>query len=298
VPLEHVLLYVHGATQPSEATFDLALGGVSWMDFVASHGWDVYLMDARGYGGSTRSAEFAQPDAIQAPPVSTDTKVRDAEAVIDFILNRRRTSRINLIGWSWGTVVTAAYASLHPDEVDRLVLHAPVWCRTSCNFIPRSAADLSGTEVMGQIVVSPMAKARDRLQSGVPLGRREELLPPDWFAAWWDAVFKTDPVGARRAEPALRTPAGIGQDYDDYWDQGLSYYDPKMITAPTLIVVGEMDLVTPPSGARALHASLENSLGRQLVELTDGSHLMMLEKNRTSLFEAVQQFLDAGRARP
>jgi pimeloyl-ACP methyl ester carboxylesterase len=140
-----------------------------------------------------------------------------------------------------------------------------------------------------------MGNARDRLQSGVPFARREELLPPDWFAAWWDAALKTDPVGAAKALPAVRAPAGGNQDNTDYWDRGRSYYDPKKITAPTLIVTGDMDLVTPRSGARALHDSLENSAGHQIVEIKDASHVMMLEKNRMSLFEAVQQFIDAAR---
>jgi pimeloyl-ACP methyl ester carboxylesterase len=295
VPPEHTLLYMHGGTQPSEATFDVALDGVSWMDFIAGHGWDVYLMDAREYGGSTRSPEFAQPDATEAPIVSTDTKVRDAGAVIDFILNRRGTSKINLLGWSYGTVVFAAYAADHPDRVSNLVLYAPVWCAQLCTFEPRAAksgADAPSPQ-MGFMVEAPMADARNRLQNGVPYGRREELLPPDWFAAWWDAALKTDPVGAKKTRPMVRAPAGIDQDYTDYWNQGRSYYDPRKITTHTLVVVGDMDLVTPSSGARALHESLENSADRQIVEIKDASHVVMLEKNRMSLFEAVQQFLDA-----
>jgi alpha-beta hydrolase superfamily lysophospholipase len=47
---EKTLLFVHGATQPSEATFDLPLDGLSWMDYIAQNGWDVYLIDVRGYG--------------------------------------------------------------------------------------------------------------------------------------------------------------------------------------------------------------------------------------------------------
>ncbi|MVT71508.1 alpha/beta hydrolase, partial [Bradyrhizobium pachyrhizi] len=47
------VLYVHGSTQPSETVFDLALGQGSWADYVASHGYDVWLVDVRGYGGST-----------------------------------------------------------------------------------------------------------------------------------------------------------------------------------------------------------------------------------------------------
>ena len=53
-PGDKILLYVHGATYPSETAFDLPLGGRSMMDYIAQQGWDVYLVDVRGYGGSTR----------------------------------------------------------------------------------------------------------------------------------------------------------------------------------------------------------------------------------------------------
>jgi pimeloyl-ACP methyl ester carboxylesterase len=297
VPPEHILLYMHGSTQPSEATFDLVLDGFSWMDFIAGQGWDVYLMDARGYGGSTRSPEFAQPDATEAPAVSTDTKVRDAEAAIDFILKRRGASRISLLGWSFGTIVFAAYAADHPDKVSNLILYAPPWCRPSCAFEPRAAQSESdvGSPEMGPMFETSMADARNRMQTGVPFGRREELLPPEWFSAWWDVALKTDPVGAMKTKPMVRVPAGVNQNFEDYWDQGRSYYDPKRITTPTLVIVGDMDRMTPPVAARMLHDALENSAGRQFVEIKDASHIMMLEKNRLSLFEAVQRFLDAGR---
>jgi pimeloyl-ACP methyl ester carboxylesterase len=184
MPAGHILLYVHGATQPSEATFDLQLEGLSWMDYIASWGWDVYLMDARGYGGSTRAHEFAQPDAIDAPVVSTDTKVRDAEAVIEFILKRRGEPRISLMGWSWGTVVVAQYAAIHADKINSLVLYAPVWCEGTCEFDPQpEAGPASPNRELAPMAESSMAGARNRLQSGVPPDRSDELLPPAWFAA-------------------------------------------------------------------------------------------------------------------
>jgi hypothetical protein len=40
-----VVLFVHGATYPAESSFDLALDGVSWMDWIAQRGWDVDLLD-------------------------------------------------------------------------------------------------------------------------------------------------------------------------------------------------------------------------------------------------------------
>jgi pimeloyl-ACP methyl ester carboxylesterase len=168
VPDGRVLLYVHGSTQPSEATFDLALEGLSWMDYIAGHGWDVYLMDVRGYGHSTRPPAFAEAEVSKAPIVWTDMKVRDVGAVVDFIRKRRGVDKISLLGWSWGTVVTAAYASAHGDEIDNLVLYAPVWCTGPCDFDPERvkshAAAHAEKQETGSIVVQTMAEARRRLQ--------------------------------------------------------------------------------------------------------------------------------------
>lgn len=295
VPPEHVLLYVHGATQPSEATFDLQLEGMSWMDYIARQGWDVYLMDARGYGGSTRSPEFAQVAANQAPVVSSHAKLRDLGTVIDFILKRRGISKISLLGWSWGTIIAAAYSANYADRVGSLILYAPVWCDVSCTFDPQLVEAASTADAknpgMQSIVESSMEATRTRLQSGVPPGRRDELLPKESFEAWSAAVLATDPVGAKKDPPVLRVPPGVSRDLQEYWDQGKSFYDPTLIVAPTLVVVAEWDEVTPPRWAEALYESLENSEGRRLVQLSGGSHIMMIEKNRMSLFETIQQFL-------
>ena len=41
---EKTLLYVHGTTQAASSTFDLPLDGLSWMDYIAQHNYDVYLV--------------------------------------------------------------------------------------------------------------------------------------------------------------------------------------------------------------------------------------------------------------
>ena len=301
VPAGHILLYVHGATQPSEATFDLRLEGLSWMDYIAAHGWDVYLMDVRGYGGSTRAAELAQPGANQAPVVRTETKVQDVGSVVDFILKRRGARTISLLGWSWGSIVMAAYAAEHGDRLGSLVLHAPVWCAGPCDydieFVQSLAAAQAKSSESADVVESSMAGARKRFQSGAPQDRVDALMPLAWFEAWSAAALATDPIGAQHDPPVMRIPAGVSQDVRDYWDVGKSYFDPEAITVPTLVVVGEWDAVTPPDQARALYDQLANSPGRRLVEIEEGTHAVMLETNRMELFQEVQRFLDEAGAR-
>ena len=67
---ERTLLFVHGATYPASTAFDLKLGGMSWMDYIARRGFDVYLMDLPGYGASTRPAAMDQP-ADAGEPIET-----------------------------------------------------------------------------------------------------------------------------------------------------------------------------------------------------------------------------------
>src|SRR5919199_6353210 len=78
---ERTLLFVHGATYPAETAFDLQLDGLSWMDFIARRGFDVYLVDVRGYGRSTRPKEMSEPAEKNPPFADTATAVRDVGAV-------------------------------------------------------------------------------------------------------------------------------------------------------------------------------------------------------------------------
>src|SRR5437899_386599 len=42
---ERIVLFVHGATYPSETMFDINLPGGSWVEYVARSGYDVYFVD-------------------------------------------------------------------------------------------------------------------------------------------------------------------------------------------------------------------------------------------------------------
>src|SRR6516164_8569664 len=128
---DKILLFVHGATYPAEITFDLPLGGRSMMDYIAQQGFDVYLVDVRGYGGSTRPPEMDQPPSENKPIVDTPTAVKDLGAAIDHILKKRGVPKIELIGWSWGTAISGMYTTTHNDKINRLVLYAPAWIFTT-----------------------------------------------------------------------------------------------------------------------------------------------------------------------
>src|ERR1700722_4499330 len=90
-----ILLYVHGATYPSETAFDLPLNGFSWMDYIAYRGYDVYLVDVRGYGKSDRPPEMSQAPDKNPPLVHAETAVSDVGSAVDYILKRRNATKLN-----------------------------------------------------------------------------------------------------------------------------------------------------------------------------------------------------------
>ncbi|HZO30961.1 MAG TPA: alpha/beta fold hydrolase [Chloroflexota bacterium] len=286
---ERTVLFVHGRTYPASTCFDLQLDGLSWMEYIAARDFDVYLLDLRGYGRSTRPPEMADAPEANAPIVRSETAVKDIGAVVDFILARRGIPRVNLIGWSWGTALMSLYTTRNADKVERLTLFAPGWLRTS----PSRA--LGGPGPLGAYRTVTREQARERWLTGVPDEHRESLIPPGWFDAWADATWATDPVGATMSPPVIRAPNGVRQDSDEYWGAGRPLYDPAQITVPTLLVVGEWDHDTPPHLAQTLFPLLVNAPGKRYAELAEGTHTIVMERNRLALFETVQDFLEADR---
>ena len=285
---ERTLLFVHGSTYPAHTGFDLPLGGQSWMEYIASRGYDVYCLDVRGYGRSTRPKEMNVPAEANAPVTRTPTAVKDITAVLDFVLKRRSIAKLNLLGWSWGCALMSITTIQNLAKVARLMLYAPGWLRTTPSLLA------AGEGPLGAYRLVTREMARTRWMTGVPERAQGSLIPPGWFEQWADATWATDPDSGKHNPPALRAPNGTVQDTREYWLSGKPMYDPEKITVPTLLTVGEWDRDTPPYMAQAIFPLLTNSPGKRLVMLAEGTHHMMLEKNRLELFKTVQAFLDEG----
>lgn len=280
---ERTLLYVHGATYPAETAFDLNLGGFSWMDYLACLGYDVYLVDLRGYGQSTRPAEMNEPAENNRPIVRTDVAVRDVGSAVEHILARRGVKKLNLLGWSWGTAIMGGYAAAHPGKVHKLVLYAPLWLRNSSSLI-------ATTGVLGAYRTVTRDAAKKRWLTGVPLEKQFNLVPEGWFERWADATWATDPLSAESG--LLRAPNGVLQDVREFWSAGRATYDAAAIRAPTLLLVGDWDQDTPPYMAKTLQEQLKNAASTRLVSIPEATHTVIMEKNRMQLIKSVQSFLD------
>ncbi len=279
---DKVALFVHGATYPSETAFDIDFPGGSWMDYMVERGFDTYLVDVRGYGGSTRPAAMDAP-ADQNPPFATTADaVNDVGAAVDFILKRRNIKKLNLVGWSWGTTIMGSYTAGNNDKVVKLVLYAPLW-------LLKEPPPFSGTGAY-RSVTKEMARARGL--RGIPEARQEEISPQSWFDKWWAENLAIDPVGAKQNPAVVRAPNGVLKDAVELLGKGKPLYDPAQIRVPTLLILAEWDQDTPLYMAQEIFSKLVNTPYKRHVVLSAGTHAVALEKNRMSLISQVQAFLE------
>ena len=280
---ETTVLFLHGATFPGIATFDHAIDGQSWMDYLARRGYDVYALDIRGYGASTKPAEMAQPPEGKAPLVDSTAALRDVSKTVEYILSRRNLDKLTVIGWSWGATLAGSYAANASSKIHKLVLYSPPWISDE----PAAAETL---KELGAWRGVPLFLISERWGHNLPDKERKELITPETKRTWMNALAET-----AGGEQLLKVPNGAVADALKTWGAKTPAWQPERISAPTMVVQGEWDADTPPAMGLSVFAHLTGTSARRYVLIGEGTHMLLLEKNRRQLFQAVHGFLEEQR---
>jgi proline iminopeptidase len=91
----------------------IGLGEIQLMTSIAEDGYDIYLYDQIGSGRSDRLANIREYTA--------DRHKRDLEAIVQQI----GTSKVILIGQSWGAILAVLYAADNPGSVAGMIVTGP-----------------------------------------------------------------------------------------------------------------------------------------------------------------------------
>lgn len=288
------VLIVHGATLGA-ALFDLPLPGYSLLDALARSGRSVYAVDIRGYGHSLQGDVMNSPPTANPPFAALADAVTDVAAAVSFILGRERAKAVDLIGFSWGTVVTARYAGDDPQRVGRVALYAPLYGERNELWLQRIGAPGDPSRLHPEIGAYRSITEADlvgRWDSDIgpfdPGSRREAALPHAMF----DTFAALDPQSRTRKPPSFRAPAGALADLISVFN-GRPLYDPRKIVAPVLLVRGANDTTSTATDMRRLADALGSS---RKVERTiaPGSHFLCVERNRIELYQCLCDFLAEG----
>jgi pimeloyl-ACP methyl ester carboxylesterase len=298
---DRVVLFVHGAGTPAEVAFDVPYEDYSWMAHLAEAGFDVFSVDATGYGRSTRPPAMNDPCnvaherqkavlipvTLRAPCApayaqqltTLESDWDDIDAAVEYIRALRRVERVSLVGWSQGGPRTGGYAARHPEKVHRIVVLAPAYNRMSA-AAPPSQVPAPGTPIDVQSRVDFDANWDRQL-------RCEGQHDPAIRDVIWSEMLRSDPVGATWGPGVRRAPTVTS------WG-----WTPAVVArtaTPILMIAPAHDAQVNPERVRELYAD-HGAKQKVLVDLGCASHAAMWETNHTLLFRISQEWLEKGSA--
>jgi pimeloyl-ACP methyl ester carboxylesterase len=281
-PGERTLLLMHGATFSTGSLFDVPVGGASFMDQLAIAGFDVYAVDVRGYGASTWPPNMEGAVDPSTQPVRIETAICDLGTAIDHILEYRRLDQLNLIAMSWGGSVAGSYTAKNDGKIKRLALIAPLWLRETPGRIDQGGDLPAYREV-------DLYKYEGTWRAAAPKDQGDALIPPGWFSVWAENTLAIGPRGA--LPNTILAPSGAIQDIREYWAAGRPFYNPGEIRVPVLLIHAEWDVDVTFDTARDFFSRLTGAPYRRWIEIGQGTHMVILEKNRWQAINSIIEFL-------
>ena len=295
------VLLLHGARVPGVASFDLPVANGSLAADLAQAGHAVYIMDARGYGSSTRPLEMSRPPEGHAPLVRSPEVVRDVAAVVEWIRSRRGVDRVALLGWATGAHWLGYYATLHHERVSHLILYNVLYGSVSGHPTLGPGSDLEDPKAPGRFNAAAFGAYRLNTTASlftawdrsIPLGEKSEWRDPAIAEAYAEAALASDSTARSRTPPTFRSPSGALED-SYYLACGRRLWDASLVRSPTLIIASERDFWSRPEDRVALQAELVWAPSVRLVVLPQATHFAHLdrpERGRDRFLREVLAFL-------
>lgn len=217
----------------------------------------VIAFDNRGLGGSDRG-EGA---------ITVASMAEDASALLEAL----KIPRAHALGWSLGSAVVQELALAHPEQVATAVLYG-TWAQ--CDGFQRSVLTALRHPYATRDLEAALATAG--------IGFSPQLLDHPDFAAMLEPMLPAFPQTDEQMQVTV-----------EQWDADLAHDTADRlgdIAAPTLVIVGEQDLLTPPWQAEKVAKAIP---GAQFELLTGpgASHAVHIERP-DDVVRLVTGFLD------
>jgi pimeloyl-ACP methyl ester carboxylesterase len=270
------VLLLHGARVPGIASFDLPVPGGSLAEDLALAGHRVFVVDARGYGRSSRPVELTVPALDNPPAVTGDAVVRDIDAVVRWL----RADRVDLVGWATGGHWAAWYASTHPDRVGNLVLLNSLYGAVSGHPMLEQYGDPAGhfdDARHGAYRLSTADALLPGWDASIPVPDKAEWRDPRVARSYVDEAMASDPTTYDREPPSFRAPNGAMKD-SYLLATGRQLWDAGAIRARTLILRGEHDFWSRPADVTTLAGDLTGAKEVRAVTVAGATHHTHLDR--------------------
>lgn len=256
-----VVVLAHGSATAGRESFDLQVPGkpsYSLMDYLAHEGFDVFALDVRGFGRSTK------PDGH----MTTQEASRDLNAVVDYIIKLRGSQKVNLLGWSWGTQYGGMFVMGNPQKVEKYASYAQMHINSPDISLRRPRIEFFRETPYVSI---PEANWKPRFSSMTPASAND----PDVVNAFARAAVQVE----------VKSPTGPQLDMVTI----MPMINPRLMTTPTMIIHGEFDDVADLDGLLPFFRQLPNPYKRYVI-IPNAGHMMHLQKSHRQFQHEVASF--------
>ena len=252
------ILLIHGVTYSSHE-FDIDYEDYSLVRFLVREGYAVWRLDIAGFGQSGEVGDGFLPDS--------DYAAGDIHAAVVKICEESGQDKIDLLGWSWGTVTSSRFVAEHPEHINRLVLYAPI------------LSGLGEAEVSEPFHHNTWEHAADDFQRNedgtFDLTVTDPVVIEFLCSSSWHYDKESSPNGGRR---------------DLCVNESQSLIDLKSIKVPTLVICGDKDPYLNYDRVDSVLNYLPD--GSALEVIKGASHVAFIEKPYYHDFqERVKDFL-------
>ena len=264
------LVFVHGFA------LDMTTWHYQWTEL--SDRYRCVLYDQRAHGRSGK-------------PVSDDYSVlamgRDLEAVLDAAAP---SGPVILVGHSMGGMAMVAFAQQHPEEFGSRVAGA-VFADTAASDLLREVLGGLGTRA-GWALRALSTRGASRMEAVEWFQKNVRRFGADLsFLIAWGTNFGPG-ASPSQVEHVTRIASEAPAEVWVHTLRHVAEIDLgdalANITVPSLVIVGDRDLVTPKTTAQALRAALPDA---RAVVITGAGHVSMMERHRV-FNDVLTEYLD------
>jgi pimeloyl-ACP methyl ester carboxylesterase len=222
------ILFISGTSQTKDAWEPTLL-----LQLAATN-HTVIVFDNRGIGETT----------VGTQPFSIEQFANDTAGLLDAL----QIEKANVFGASLGSFVAQELALNYPEKVDRLILHATYCGGNEAIYASGQAAEramiLSSAEVLQNMTVEEQAMVLAQI-----------MFPPEWLQEHpeiLNTVIQLAP--SRSATPEIIQQQGLASGT---WKGSCDRL--ANITQPTLLIVGDQDVLLPAANAVMMAQRIPNS---------------------------------------
>ena len=237
------VLFISGTSQTKDAWEPTLLSEL------AATNHTVIVFDNRGIGETT----------VGTKPFSIEQFANDTAGLLDAL----QIEKADVLGVSLGTFIAQELTLNYPQKVDRLILHAGYCGGNEAVYASGQALETIMTLSSPQILRNMTAEEQAMILAQI-------MFPPEWLKQHPEILNNVIELApSRSATPEIIQQQGLASGT---WKGSCDRL--ANITQPTLLIVGDQDLLIPAANSIMMAQRIPNSW---LVMIQGTGHGMMLQ---------------------